>query len=124
MPGSTAALRFIRFHRLRAVRPPPLLVDMHLGGSCAAVAAVALVDERVFGILAEDPSNLLEGSIEHVPVVRIAREAHRPHMPAAPAGGRHADLHAKLVALVRLALADAPPPSGRARCRLESFFLS
>ena len=73
----------------------------------AAMAPVAPVGVSLSGLDTRDPPGLLETRLEHVPVIRIARQRLRADDKALLAGRDDADLHTEFVLLVGFALGDA-----------------
>ena len=86
--------------------PPAAFVDMNLYLSSVCVAAVAHVHNSMLRAAAGNPLDLIQGIFESMTVLRVIVHGHGPYRPTATAGGRHADLAAKLVALVCFAFTD------------------
>ena len=105
-----------RFHHRSPFHPLPqplgglafaLLVHVHFDLPLVAVPSVAPVHKHLFDSVAHHPPHLLQCLFERVSVIRIARVRLRRHVPPSPTARPHAHFHSKLVALVRLAFADA-----------------
>ena len=72
-----------------------------------AMATVSAIDKGHLGPLVCEGLDLFQRLGQRVAIIGIARQRPYPDHKAAPVGRSHADLGAKLVALVRLALGNA-----------------
>ena len=103
-----------RLDRRSPFHPPPqalggppavAFVDMDLNLSRISMPPVAHVHKGMLGITG-NPLDLLQSIFQSMTVIRVPMSGHGTDKPPAAAGSRHTDLAAKLIALVRLALAD------------------
>ena len=81
--------------------------DLDVARSLVAALAVSQVGAGLFRLLSGDPFRLLQGLLEGVSVVGIARERLRPEDPVGPRARHQARFPPELVALVGLSLGDA-----------------
>jgi hypothetical protein len=104
-----------RLYRRTPFHPPPqalggppavAFVDMDLNLSRISMPPVAHVHKSMLGITG-NPLDLLQSIFQSMTVIRVPMSGHGTDKPPAATGGRHTDLAAKLITLVRLALADA-----------------
>ena len=86
--------------------PTAAFVDMNLNLARVSMAPVAHVYKCMLRA-AGNPLDLIQGIFQSMAVIRVVMHGHGADKPATATGGCHADLAAKFVALVGLALADA-----------------